>query len=90
MTAAVTSASLRCPQARLGRGRPGRRSAGVTRCVATDKNSPTGKTEQAKKSLQMESNITPELAKALYKDMFLGREFEEKCAEMYYRGKMFG
>lgn len=26
----------------------------------------------------------------LYKDMILGRFFEDKCAEMYYRGKMFG
>ncbi len=26
----------------------------------------------------------------LYKDMVLGRLFEDKCAEMYYRGKMFG
>lgn len=22
--------------------------------------------------------------------MYLGREFEEMCAQMYYRGKMFG
>jgi pyruvate dehydrogenase E1 component alpha subunit len=27
---------------------------------------------------------------ALYEDMVLGRVFEDKCAEMYYRGKMFG
>ena len=27
---------------------------------------------------------------ALFKDMTLGRRFEDKCAEMYYRGKMFG
>jgi pyruvate dehydrogenase E1 component alpha subunit len=27
---------------------------------------------------------------ALYEDMVLGRMFEDKCAEMYYRGKMFG
>ncbi|MEN9274321.1 MAG: pyruvate dehydrogenase (acetyl-transferring) E1 component subunit alpha [Gloeomargarita sp. DG02_4_bins_56] len=27
---------------------------------------------------------------ALYEDMVLGRTFEDKCAEMYYRGKMFG
>jgi len=27
---------------------------------------------------------------ALYEDMVLGRIFEDKCAEMYYRGKMFG
>lgn len=26
----------------------------------------------------------------LYRDMVLGRSFEDKCAEMYYRGKMFG
>ncbi|NEP62314.1 MAG: pyruvate dehydrogenase (acetyl-transferring) E1 component subunit alpha [Symploca sp. SIO2G7] len=26
----------------------------------------------------------------LYEDMLLGRLFEDKCAEMYYRGKMFG
>ncbi len=26
----------------------------------------------------------------LYRDMVLGRCFEDKCAEMYYRGKMFG
>jgi hypothetical protein len=27
---------------------------------------------------------------AVSRDMFLGREFEEMCAQMYYRGKMFG
>ena len=26
----------------------------------------------------------------LYKDMILGRNFEDMCAQMYYRGKMFG
>jgi pyruvate dehydrogenase E1 component alpha subunit len=26
----------------------------------------------------------------LYEDMVLGRFFEDKCAEMYYRGRMFG
>lgn len=26
----------------------------------------------------------------IYEDMILGRYFEDKCAEMYYRGKMFG
>eukprot|EP00882_Tetradesmus_deserticola_P003989 GHRQ01004215.1.p1 GENE.GHRQ01004215.1~~GHRQ01004215.1.p1 ORF type:complete len:180 (+),score=86.01 GHRQ01004215.1:112-651(+) len=36
------------------------------------------------------SNLTPEVAKDLYYDMLLGREFEEMCAQMYYRGKMFG
>ncbi len=27
---------------------------------------------------------------ACNRDMYLGREFEEMCAQMYYRGKMFG
>jgi TPP-dependent pyruvate/acetoin dehydrogenase alpha subunit len=29
-------------------------------------------------------------AKDLYRDMRLGRDFEDMCAQMYYRGKMFG
>ncbi|MEL7034472.1 MAG: pyruvate dehydrogenase (acetyl-transferring) E1 component subunit alpha [Cyanobacteria bacterium J06592_8] len=34
--------------------------------------------------------ITREEGLTLYEDMVLGRLFEDKCAEMYYRGKMFG
>ncbi|MBD2438982.1 pyruvate dehydrogenase (acetyl-transferring) E1 component subunit alpha [Nostoc sp. FACHB-110] len=34
--------------------------------------------------------ITKEEGFMLYEDMVLGRFFEDKCAEMYYRGKMFG
>ena len=34
--------------------------------------------------------ITKEEGLILYEDMVLGRLFEDKCAEMYYRGKMFG
>jgi len=34
--------------------------------------------------------ITKEVGLRLYEDMVLGRSFEDKCAEMYYRGKMFG
>ena len=34
--------------------------------------------------------ITREEGLRLYEDMVLGRFFEYKCAEMYYRGKMFG
>ena len=37
-----------------------------------------------------ELNITANEALILYEDMVLGRYFEDKCAEMYYRGKMFG
>ncbi|HIK10950.1 MAG TPA: pyruvate dehydrogenase (acetyl-transferring) E1 component subunit alpha [Oscillatoriaceae cyanobacterium M33_DOE_052] len=35
-------------------------------------------------------SITKEEGLMLYEDMVLGRLFEDKCAEMYYRGKMFG
>lgn len=35
-------------------------------------------------------NITHDEGLILYEDMVLGRAFEDKCAEMYYRGKMFG
>ncbi len=34
--------------------------------------------------------ISREEGQRLYEDMNLGRIFEDKCAEMYYRGKMFG
>lgn len=34
--------------------------------------------------------LSPEEGLMLYEDMVLGRLFEDKCAEMYYRGKMFG
>ncbi len=34
--------------------------------------------------------ISREEGLMLYEDMVLGRYFEDKCAEMYYRGKMFG
>jgi pyruvate dehydrogenase E1 component alpha subunit len=36
------------------------------------------------------ASITHEEGLILYEDMVLGRLFEDKCAEMYYRGKMFG
>jgi pyruvate dehydrogenase E1 component alpha subunit len=36
------------------------------------------------------SAINREEGLLMYEDMVLGRLFEEKCAEMYYRGKMFG
>ncbi|PPD92832.1 hypothetical protein GOBAR_DD10226 [Gossypium barbadense] len=34
--------------------------------------------------------ITKEEGLELYEDMILGRAFEDMCAQMYYRGKMFG
>jgi len=35
-------------------------------------------------------DIDKQTALELFRDMTLGRRFEDKCAEMYYRGKMFG
>ncbi|TGG79186.1 MAG: pyruvate dehydrogenase (acetyl-transferring) E1 component subunit alpha [Aphanocapsa feldmannii 277cV] len=35
-------------------------------------------------------SVTRDEGLMLYRDMTLGRRFEDKCAEMYYRGKMFG
>uniref|UniRef100_A0A3Q7H9L5 Dehydrogenase E1 component domain-containing protein n=1 Tax=Solanum lycopersicum TaxID=4081 RepID=A0A3Q7H9L5_SOLLC len=34
--------------------------------------------------------ITKEEELVLYEDIVLGRAFEDMCAQMYYRGKMFG
>ncbi len=36
------------------------------------------------------ANLDRETGLRLFRDMTLGRRFEDKCAEMYYRGKMFG
>ncbi|MBE9078982.1 pyruvate dehydrogenase (acetyl-transferring) E1 component subunit alpha [Romeria aff. gracilis LEGE 07310] len=36
------------------------------------------------------AQISAEEGLMIYEDMILGRYFEDKCAEMYYRGKMFG
>nr|QCI08380.1 Pyruvate dehydrogenase E1 component alpha subunit [Ptilothamnion sphaericum] len=37
-----------------------------------------------------ECSINKEILFLLYEDMLLGRKFEDMCAQMYYRGKMFG
>ncbi len=36
------------------------------------------------------ATVNREEGLVLFRDMTLGRRFEDKCAEMYYRGKMFG
>nr|YP_010851038.1 Pyruvate dehydrogenase E1 component, alphasubunit [Aphanocladia stichidiosa]WGH13924.1 Pyruvate dehydrogenase E1 component, alphasubunit [Aphanocladia stichidiosa] len=36
------------------------------------------------------NDISKDEVITLYKDMLLGRYFEDMCAQMYYRGKMFG
>lgn len=42
-----------------------------------------------KTSIQYGS-MNKDISILLYKDMVLGRTFEDMCAQMYYRGKMFG
>nr|YP_009313722.1 Pyruvate dehydrogenase E1 component, alpha subunit [Helminthocladia australis]SCW21976.1 Pyruvate dehydrogenase E1 component, alpha subunit [Helminthocladia australis] len=37
-----------------------------------------------------DEQLTADHILTLYKDMILGRSFEDMCAQMYYRGKMFG
>ena len=37
-----------------------------------------------------QNRITKQQIIDLYEDMILGRSFEDMCAQMYYRGKMFG
>lgn len=44
----------------------------------------------ASTSQQDQSAVSREEALDLYEDMVLGRSFEDMCAQMYYRGKMFG
>lgn len=41
-------------------------------------------------TLSEPNNIDAQTMLLLYKDMLLGRSFEDMCAQMYYRGKMFG
>ena len=38
----------------------------------------------------IQSQFTKQELLMLYEDMVLGRKFEDMCAQMYYRGKMFG
>ncbi|KAG0566410.1 hypothetical protein KC19_7G062000 [Ceratodon purpureus] len=42
------------------------------------------------KSEKAQLLVTKEEGLELYEDMVLGRSFEDMCAQMYYRGKMFG
>ncbi len=59
--------------------------------VAADKVSSTvAEIPKVKSNKAKLGEMSPETAKDIYRDMFLGREFEEMCAQMYYRGKMFG
>jgi pyruvate dehydrogenase E1 component alpha subunit len=50
--------------------------------MVTERTLPEFKVEHA--------TLTKEEGLVLYEDMVLGRLFEDMCAQMYYRGKMFG
>ncbi|AAF26472.1 T25K16.8 [Arabidopsis thaliana] len=56
--------------------------------------SPVVSVQEVVKEKQSTNNtsllITKEEGLELYEDMILGRSFEDMCAQMYYRGKMFG
>ena len=55
---------------------------------------PSGNRGHAERLGEIQSKKTTDLNREiglnLFRDMTLGRRFEDKCAEMYYRGKMFG
>ena len=78
----VACAPLRVQQRQQQRRRASMRVAAVASPV---KPAPSGKPASGKAAA-----ISKEEAAMLYHDMVLGREFEEMCAQMYYRGKMFG
>jgi pyruvate dehydrogenase E1 component alpha subunit len=59
----------------------------TTQSTSTTQTTPT---ERAIPKLAAIDPVTREEGLLLYEDMVLGRVFEDKCAEMYYRGKMFG
>ncbi|OAY74608.1 pyruvate dehydrogenase E1 component subunit alpha-3, chloroplastic [Ananas comosus] len=48
------------------------------------------KKQQQRPPLVATPAVTREESLELYEDMILGRTFEDMCAQMYYRGKMFG
>mmetsp|Transcript_14908 Transcript_14908/g.40204 ORF Transcript_14908/g.40204 Transcript_14908/m.40204 type:complete len:420 (-) Transcript_14908:991-2250(-) len=62
----------------------------VAAVAAVEKGSPASNGAPGAYVSTKSAVVTPEVGKDLYYDMLLGREFEEMCAQMYYRGKMFG
>ncbi|WP_269623305.1 pyruvate dehydrogenase (acetyl-transferring) E1 component subunit alpha [Prochlorococcus marinus] len=55
---------------------------------------PTSKESHSERIIKISNqqpiSISKDIGLRLFRDMTLGRRFEDKCAEMYYRGKMFG
>jgi len=74
-----------------GGAAPGAAASGAPSCSA-DSTSLIGAHAERLENLypSVPATVTREEGLMLYRDMTLGRRFEDKCAEMYYRGKMFG
>lgn len=86
-TSGLTAPKSACSQRRATRAH----NVVHIRAVAAEKvSSQTAELPRVKSNKAKLQEISPDTAKDLYRDMFLGREFEEMCAQMYYRGKMFG
>ena len=70
---------------------PGATSSGAPACSADDTSLVGAHAERLENLYpSVPATVTREEGLMLYRDMTLGRRFEDKCAEMYYRGKMFG
>ena len=79
-----SSRALRFPVLAINnKGSPAETKRDVTANAASTVAPPSAKASK-------QSVLSKEIAADTYKDMVLGREFEEMCAQMYYRGKMFG
>lgn len=87
-TALLAGRALPCHSIRESRHR--RASLHVCAVAADKVSSTVAEIPKVKANKAKLAEMSPETAKDLYRDMFLGREFEEMCAQMYYRGKMFG
>eukprot|EP00245_Coleochaete_scutata_P010281 TRINITY_DN357_c0_g1_i1.p1 TRINITY_DN357_c0_g1~~TRINITY_DN357_c0_g1_i1.p1 ORF type:complete len:435 (-),score=101.08 TRINITY_DN357_c0_g1_i1:418-1722(-) len=66
------------------------RLAAVNRLSTVGARAQASATEVVKPSAKKDLLVTKEEGLVLYEDMVLGRAFEDMCAQMYYRGKMFG
>ena len=65
-----------------------------TMTTSSETHATSSKESHAERITQLQTgdsrSLDKETALNLFRDMTLGRRFEDKCAEMYYRGKMFG
>ena len=78
------------PYSRLARGADGGLGSGAGGAGGGAKAAPAPKKVSAAAAAPKRAPPSKETAEKLYKDMQLGRQFEDMCAQMYYRGKMFG